>query len=228
MDKDNKYTQMQKKQYAVGTSNHPEHNENKDYWDILLSLMKQKAAWDGRKALDFGCGKGRNVTNLLSLCEWERADGVDISEGNIKHCEKEFADQNSKWFLNNGVDLEDIPSNEYDFVMSTITLQHIPVYQIRRNILGEILRVMKPGGVFSFQMAFGPVEEENKNPASYYDNTYGAQSTNSGWDVRVSNEEQITKDLEEIGFESVITKVRDSFSDRQHPQWIYVRCQKAE
>ena len=112
--------------------------------------------------------------------------------------------------------------------MSTITLQHIPVYEIRRNILGEILRVMKPGGVFSFQMAFGPVEEEDKNPASYYDNTYRAPSTNSAWDVRVSDEEQITKDLEEIGFESVITKVRDSFSDRQHPQWIYVRCQKAE
>ncbi len=229
IDKENVYTQMQKSQYAAGTSNHPEHNKNKDYWDILLGLIKDQEAWKGKIALDFGCGKGRNVTNLLSLSEWKRVDGVDISVGNINHCKGEFCNQNSKWFVNNGVDLEELSSNEYDFVMSTITLQHIPVYEIRKNILTEILRVLKPGGTFSFQMTFGPASEgEYRNPALYYDNIYHAQGTNSAWDVRVSNEEDIIKDLKEIGFEGVETKVCDSFSDGQHPQWIYVKCQKAK
>ena len=37
---DNRYTKMQKSQYKNGTSNHEEHNENPDYWDILLGELK--------------------------------------------------------------------------------------------------------------------------------------------------------------------------------------------
>ena len=92
----------------------------------------------------------------------------------------------------------------------------------------EILRVMKPGAVFSFQMAYGPVEKPSGNPAAYYDNTYFAGGTNSSWDVRVNDEQQVQEDLEEIGFQNVLTEVRDPFSDTQHPNWIYVRCQKPE
>jgi ubiquinone/menaquinone biosynthesis C-methylase UbiE len=229
IDKENIYTQMQKHEYRNGTSNHQEHNSNDDYWNVLLGDVKNSDDWKNKVALDFGCGQGRNVTNLLSLSEWKRVDGVDISEVNIEHCKEEFTNQNSKWFVNSGVDLEQLSSNEYDFVMSTITLQHIPVYNIRRSLIEEILRVLKPGGTFSFQMAFGPASKgDYRNPALYYDNIYHAQSTNSAWDVRVSNEEDITKDLKEIGFEGVEIKVCDSFSDKQHPQWIYVKCQKAK
>ena len=81
---DNKYTSMQKGQYHYGTSNHLEHNNNPHYWDILLGDLKDKEKWDGGTALDFACGKGRNVTNMLSLCDWSRVDGVDISIGNIE------------------------------------------------------------------------------------------------------------------------------------------------
>ena len=54
--------------YAIGTGNHPEHNPNPKYWDLLLGDIKiAPEKWEGKKALDFGCGQGRNVTNLLSL-----------------------------------------------------------------------------------------------------------------------------------------------------------------
>ena len=42
MKSNNNYTQMQKNFYAGGTSDHPEHNANPDYWDILLSDLKNK------------------------------------------------------------------------------------------------------------------------------------------------------------------------------------------
>ena len=228
MDIYNPYTMMQKIEYSNGTSNHEEHNNNKDYWDILLSDVKNKEDWKDKKALDFACGKGRNVTNLLSLADWSRVDGVDLSEANIYYCKEEYANQNSEWYGNSGVDLDALKSEEYDFVMSTIALQHIPVHEIRRSLMKEILRVMKPGAVFSFQMAYGPVEKPGGNPAAYYDNTYFARGTNSSWDVRVNDEQQVQEDLEEIGFQNVLTEVRDPFSDTQHPNWIYVRCQKPE
>ena len=227
VSQNNQYTKMQKEQYRRGTSNHQEHNSNDDYWNVLLSDIKNKNEWDNKVGLDFGCGKGRNVTNLLSMANWNRVDGVDISEGNIKFCNQKYAEQSSDWHLDNGVDLQNLQTDEYDFVMSTITLQHIPVYEIRKNILKEILRVMKPGSVFSFQMTFGPVSKDAyRNPASYYDNLYHAQATNSAWDVRIDDEEVVTKDLQEIGFINVTTQVRDSYSDDQHPQWIYIRCEK--
>ena len=226
MNENNKYTLMQKRMYAHGTTNHEEHNNNENYWNILLGDIKNTNLWDNKKALDFGCGKGRNVTNLLSLANWLTVDGVDISVGNIAHCEKTYSQQKSNWYTNNGFDLRKLKTDEYDFVMSTITLQHIPVYDIRKNILKEILRVMKPGAIFSFQMTYGPVPKAGMNPASYHDNMYEATSTNSGWDVRISDENDVIQDLCQIGFTNVTTNVSESYSDNQHPQWIYIRCEK--
>jgi len=226
LDKDNKYTLMQRRMYASGTSNHEIHNENDDYWEILLKDIKSNNSWKNKKALDFACGKGRNVSNLLTINKWKRVDGVDISTGNIKYCKDNYKGQNSEWYVNNGIGLEDLSTNEYHFVLSTIALQHIPVYEIRTNLLKEILRVMAPGGIFSFQMGYGPAPKKGSNPAHYYDNAYDAPKTNSEWDVRIDNEQTVIKDLKEIGFINVTTQIRDSYSDDQHPQWIYIRCEK--
>ena len=72
VDPKNPYTLMQKGWYNPGTNNHEEHNNNPDYWDILLKDLKDKDKWAGKNALDFGCGKGRNVTNMLSLCDFNK------------------------------------------------------------------------------------------------------------------------------------------------------------
>ena len=56
----NTYTEMQKTFYSSGTSNHDEHNSNPDYWGVLLSDLNSRVNWDGKIALDFACGKGRN------------------------------------------------------------------------------------------------------------------------------------------------------------------------
>jgi ubiquinone/menaquinone biosynthesis C-methylase UbiE len=225
---DNSYTNMQKNQYFEGTSNHEEHNSNSDYWDILLGDLKNSDEWSGKSALDFACGKGRNVINIHNLSSWEKVDGVDISQGNIDHCISEYKDYKSSWYCNNGVDLQEIPSDNYDFVMSTIALQHIPVYEIRRNILEEIYRVLKTEGLFSFQMGYGNnLNDVYGRPRSaYYDNVYSATKTNSEYDVRIQNESEVIDDLTSIGFVNISTEIRDSFSDSGHPQWIYVKCYK--
>ncbi len=223
----NKYTNMQKSAYAGGTSNHDEHNANPDYWDILLGDLTYKEKWDGKVGLDFACGKGRNVTNMLNLCDWHRVDGVDISEGNIFHNKNEYKSQNSNWYCNNGVDVSELKNDEYDFIMSTIALQHIPVYDIRKSIITDLLRTLKSGGLFSFQMGYGDNLESELGPrVSYFENYYDARGTNSVCDVRVQNEEDIIKDLTEIGFVNITTQVRNSYSDSGHPKWIYIKAYK--
>jgi SAM-dependent methyltransferase len=224
---DNKYTSMQKDAYVNGTSNHEEHNTNPDYWNILLGDLKNKENWHGKVALDFACGRGRNITNMFNLCDWARVDGIDISEGNITQNRQEYIEQNSNWYCNNGVDVSDLKDNEYDFIMSTIALQHIPVYDIRKSIITDLYRTLKPNGIFSFQMGYGSGLESELGPrVSYFENYYDAPGTNSMCDVRIQSQEEIIKDLESIGFVDIKTEVMESYSDSGHPQWIYVKCYK--
>jgi ubiquinone/menaquinone biosynthesis C-methylase UbiE len=229
VNKDNNYTNMQKDAYSHGTTNHDEHNANPDYWDILLGDLKNKEKWDGKIALDFACGRGRNVTNMFNLCDWSRVDGVDISESNILQNKNDYQTQNSNWYCNNGVDVSDLKDNEYDFIMSTIALQHIPVYDIRKSLLTDLYRTLKSGGTFSFQMGYGEGLESPIGPrVSYFENYYDATGTNSICDVRIQNEEEIIKDLENIGFVNIVSEVKESYSDSGHPKWIYVKCYKPE
>ena len=224
---DNKYTNMQKGAYVNGTSNHEEHNANPDYWNILLGDLKNKENWDGKVALDFACGRGRNITNMFNLCDWARIDGIDISEGNISQNKSDYANQNSNWYCNNGVDVSDLKDNEYDFIMSTIALQHIPVYDIRKSLITDLLRTLKSGGLFSFQMGFGEGLESPIGPrSSYFDNSYEVSGTNSRHDVRVHNEEEVVLDLLKIGYTNIKTEVKESYSDSGHTHWIYVKCYK--
>lgn len=121
----------------------------------------------------------------------------------------------------NGTDLRDIPGDEYDFVMSTIVLQHIAVHEIRFNYLRELFRVMRPGGLWSFQMGFG----EGWGKAGYYENRYDAKGTNSRHDTLVTDPAQVEHDLERIGFQNVAHVIRPSFDDG-HPLSIYVKARK--
>ena len=228
VNKDNQYTNMQKHAYKAGTSNHLEHNDNQDYWDILLGDLKNKQQWKDKVGLDFACGKGRNVTNMLSLCDWKRVDGIDISEKNIEHCNQKYKEQNSNWYANNGVDVSQLKSNEYDFIMSTIALQHIPVYDIRKSLITDLFRTLKSNGLFSFQMGYGEKIQPNENRYGYYENKYNVSGTNSHHDVRVQSETEVIDDLSKIGFVNIQTVIRDTFSDKGHPKWIYVKAYKPE
>ena len=105
--------------------------------------------------------------------------------------------------------------------MSTIVLQHIAVYDIRFQYLREFFRIMKPGGLLSFQMGFG----EGYGKAGYYDNHYHAESTNSAHDTLVTSPEQIQGDLEQIGFVDFEYAIRPSFDDG-HPYWIFAKANK--
>ena len=214
--------------YDSGTNNHIEHNENPLYWDLLLGDIKSNPEnFKNKTALDFGCGQGRNVTNMLSLAEFNRVDGVDISPANIEFCSNTYQNQSSDFYLNDGSDLKDLKSDEYDFVMSTIVFQHICVHELRYQLKQEIYRVLKSGGLFSFQMGYGDINfTGHTRPNNYYDNSYGATGSNGSDDVRVTNEKDLISDLEKIGFKDITFEIKEPFLDGGHPNWIYVKCKK--
>ena len=222
------YVNMLNLVYRDGTTNHTEHNSNPLYWDLLLGDIKSNPEkWKDKTALDFGCGKGRNVTNILSLADFKRVDGIDVSEDNIRFCKENYTNQPSEFYKNSGKDLSQLKNDEYDFVMSTIVFQHICVHELRYKIKEEIYRILKAGGTFSFQMGYGDISfKGHTNPKTYYENYYGASNSNGSNDVRVTDELELISDLEIIGFKNIKFEIHQPWEDGGHPNWIYVICKK--
>lgn len=231
MSKNNKYTLMQQNYYdgegkeenkGMDKENHKFHNNNPDYWNILVKDVESN--YQDKIGLDFACGCGRNILNLWKC--FKRFDGVDISPNLIKLTKKNLLKENIsenrfQLFVCNGINLDIIENNQYDFIMSTIALQHICVYDIRFSYLSEFYRILKNNGLLSFQMGYGL----GMGKVNYHDNFYDATGTNSLCDVIVKNTDEIINDLNKIGYVDIEYKISSSFSDG-HPNWIFVKCKK--
>jgi ubiquinone/menaquinone biosynthesis C-methylase UbiE len=229
MHTNEQYTQMQLNIYGsegICEENHIQHNENPDYWDILLSPLKE-GNWSDKKVLDFGCGCGRNVQNILNNFTVKEAHGCDISPPLINACikttsEKTNGKENFYFVATDGQSLQPLESNTYDMIISTITLQHICVYSIRRKILEDMFRCLLPGGVISIQMGYG---RSSRTTSQYFEDATYASSTNGGHDVRVDDVAQILSDINSIGFTKFHYLIGQPWSDA-HSHWIYFKASK--
>jgi ubiquinone/menaquinone biosynthesis C-methylase UbiE len=102
-------------------------------------------------ALDFGCGVGRLTRALAAY--FPESCGVDISPTMIALAQELNDDlPQCRFLLNEDDRLKSFPENSFAFVYSSIVLQHIPEpYSLK--YLGNLVRVLKPGGVLVFQLA---------------------------------------------------------------------------
>lgn len=234
MLKENKYTEMQRRYYDSNvelmktTGNHRHHDANQDYWNVLLGVVKENpVCWDKKSAFDFGCGQGRNIVNLLRLANWDKVDGCDLSEGNLNYSkqniEQEYGSmKQTTLFHTDGTGIGNVASESYDFVMSTIVMQHICVYSIRFQILQEKYRILRREGILSFQMGYDKTQRHYRD---YKEDFLEAEATNGMCDVTITNPQLMVDDLVKIGFRNIEYKILPSFSD-SHEQWIYFQCQK--
>lgn len=172
-------------------------------------------------ALDFACGPGRMVKRMRNF--FKAVDGCDISSRLLEFARKYVNTQGggySNFYLTNGNDLGNTPLNYYDFVYCTISMQHIASYTIRRNILKNIFKVLKPRGKICLQMGYNrDVPFVHRMPqslvigdmvdvrayirgnfASYFADDFGATATNGSYDVAIGERDlpDIKKDLETI------------------------------
>jgi SAM-dependent methyltransferase len=103
-----------------------------------------------KSALDFGCGVGR-LTQALAA-HFEQACGVDISPAMIEHARQyNRTGDRCEFVVNDTADLARFAAGCFDFIYSSITLQHMPPRFARRYLV-EFLRVLRPGGLLVFQL----------------------------------------------------------------------------
>lgn len=125
--------------------------EVKEVIDYLKSL-KIKLVYG--RALDFGCGVGRLTTPLADY--FSEIHGADIAPSMITLAKgRNRCPGKCFYHLNDQDNLSLFPNNQFDFVISKITLQHMEP-QYAKNYIKEFLRVLRPGGVAVFQIPERP------------------------------------------------------------------------
>ena len=122
------------------------------------------------RVLEIGCGAGR-VTRALADFFGE-VYAVDISREMVRQARQAVAAfPNAHVIRNNGKDLSAVtphwwgrfgigPRLEFDFAFSVIVFQHIPSREIIESYVREVHRLLRPGGLFKFQVQGSPVEAD--------------------------------------------------------------------
>jgi SAM-dependent methyltransferase len=177
----------------------------------------------GAVALEYGCGPGRMLLRLAP--RFARVDGVDISPEvlDIARRRCETLATPPQLFITDGAGPPAGIHDAYDLAYSVICLQHICVHSIRYRILEGLYRALKPGGLLTFQMGFGP---GHANMADYELDFVQATGTNGLVDVGVLHPAELAADLERIGFQGLAYALTLTGPGDQHGAWIFVRAIK--
>jgi SAM-dependent methyltransferase len=104
----------------------------------------------GRRFLEIGCGPGRLMKPLSSLCG--EIHGVDVSEEMIARAKANLAGIAHAFPRAGTGSTLDFPNEHFDFVYSYAVFQHIPSREVVFSYLRETIRVLKWGGIARLQL----------------------------------------------------------------------------
>ena len=103
------------------------------------------------RVLEIGCGAGRMTRALAGV--FGEVHGVDVSGEMVALGRRLLADvPNACLHRNNGADLVALGDLRFDFAFSFIVFQHIPRQAIIESYVREVGRLLRPGGLFKFQV----------------------------------------------------------------------------
>lgn len=91
--------------------------------------------------LDFGCGKGNILKEILKINPNLKVTGVDVSKQAIEHIKKRIP-KNKFLTISEGEKLP-FPINSFDFLTALDVLEHVYDTEL---IFSELARTLKPGG----------------------------------------------------------------------------------
>jgi ubiquinone/menaquinone biosynthesis C-methylase UbiE len=140
------------------------------YSEVVSCVMRACAGRDpaGISVLEIGCGAGNNIWFLCS--EGFRAHGIDISPSAIAHAAKRMLANGLQADLRVG-DIAALPWPDgcFDIVVDRGALTQNTHSRIEA-ILGEVARVLKPGGaIFSFSLfGMGHAERASGEEVAYH------------------------------------------------------------
>jgi SAM-dependent methyltransferase len=142
---------FEKNSQSMLIENHYQHNLEPNFWKFMIEpVLSKPSKFEGELGFEYGCGAGRNLLNLLVAGPFTRVDGIDISKSNARNSAR-FIGENlgsgrTIVTQGNGYSCHPFPSNSYMFAVSHQVFIHIPNRKIRKSILLDLVRILKPGG----------------------------------------------------------------------------------
>lgn len=107
------------------------------------AMMSRIKSLVGKNVLTIGCGSGEECQSLLSKNP-SKLTGVDISDKLIEIAKKTVKDVD---FFNMDAEKLEFDDNTFDFVYCSLMMDYFESWD---KVLGEVFRVLKPGGLFQF------------------------------------------------------------------------------
>jgi SAM-dependent methyltransferase len=154
----------------------------------LQLLVELDPSWH---VVNIGCGMGRLERFLAPRVSWIAA--VDVSDAMIERARRYLAECPNVDLLRSDGDLAMLESGRMDLAISFLVFQHCPK-EVTWSYFREVSRVLKPGGVFLFQIHCYAddirYETAGTSPAERY---YGAGKARY-------LEDEIRRELTEAGF----------------------------
>jgi SAM-dependent methyltransferase len=105
-------------------------------------IDRNRAALTGR-VLELGCGAGRLTEHLIGIAR--EVHGVDISPAMIDYCRRTYS--GATFGVADLRDLSAFPDGSYEAVVAIANVLDVLGDAERRRVLGEIARILVPGGL---------------------------------------------------------------------------------
>lgn len=132
-------------------------NGEREIAGVMQYLDGLKLGIARNDALDFGCGVGRLSQALGD--HFTHVVGVDIADPMVAKARELNRHGDRVEYRANWVDnLSIFPDKSFDFIYSSITLQHVPP-PANHKYVAEFMRLLRPNGVALFQTPNGNAYE---------------------------------------------------------------------
>ena len=186
--------------------------EQKQYWNevssskeftipLYMDLFSRYVTKEDR-ILDVGCGYGRVMNELYGL-GYRDLIGIDFSKGMIERGSKQFPYLDLREKKDEKIDLED---DSVDAVLLIAVLTCIYRDEDQKQLIDEITRVLRPGGILYIGDYLLGEDERNRKRYEEFEpvfGTYGVFELPEGAICRHHSEDHLRsllKDLETLEF----------------------------
>ena len=113
---------------------------------IIPPITRHIAGRSGLRLLDVGCGTGRTLHQIARAHGKLRLHGADLSPAYIRHARKRLADVDEVTLAVENAEALPWADATFDVVTSVYLFHELP-RRTRRDVIRELFRVVKPGGL---------------------------------------------------------------------------------